>query len=138
VLNSVLKPAVPYQDQLAEGTKKIAGVSTFSSTPTLPDVIRLQATISEVTTNSISYGTVQTFVTKMAADINSIWYGDYNPAPARTIADWQPPGAFEVHASALRQTYAAFLAADSEVEDGVFVLEGMGGRGQAGADPQRR
>ena len=38
----------------------------------------------------------------------------------------EPQGSFEVHASALRQTYQAFLAGGHEMDGAIFVLEGIG------------
>jgi diguanylate cyclase (GGDEF)-like protein len=126
VLDSLLHPAVPFQVQLAQGTATIAGFPTFSSTPTMrADVAELQALIPKVEAKSVSFTDVIVFATKMAADIDNIWYRGYNHMQA-DIAAWQPPGSFEVHASALRQTYQAFLAGGQEIGGGIYVLEGVG------------
>jgi diguanylate cyclase (GGDEF)-like protein len=125
-LDDALKPAVPFADQLDEGMARLAALPFFSSTPTLrADLVGLRTTISKITTDAISYNSVHTFVSKVAADVDSIWYQGYGRLQS-DIAAWQPPGSFEVRASALRQTYVAFLAADNEVEGGVYVLEGTG------------
>ena len=126
VLDTLLHPAVPFSKQLAQGTATIAGFPTFSSTPTLrADVNELQAMIPEVEAKTVSFNAVHTFLAKMATDIDNIWYRDYNRLQA-DVAAWQPPGSFEVHASALRQTYQAFLAGGHEIEGAIFVLEGIG------------
>jgi len=126
VLDTLLHPAIPFSQQLAQGTATIAGYPTFSSTPILrADVSQLKALIPEVAAKAVSFDTVHVFLTKMASDINNIWYADYNRLQADT-ASWQPPGSFEVHASALRQTYQAFLAGGHEIEGAIFVLEGIG------------
>jgi diguanylate cyclase (GGDEF)-like protein len=128
-LDGLLKPAIPYGVQLARGTATIAQFPTFTSTPIMrADVATLRTIISKVADDTISYDSVNAFVTKMAADINNIWYGNFARLQA-DIAVWQPPGSFEVHASALRQTYAAFLAGGQEIEGGIFVLEGIGPSG---------
>jgi len=126
VLNSLLHPAVPFSTQLAQGTATIAGFPTFSSTPTLrADVRELQAMIPAVATKTVTFNDVHVFLSKMAIDIDNIWYRDFNRLQA-DVASWQPPGTFEVHASALRQTYEAFLAGGHEIEGAIFVLEGIG------------
>jgi len=126
VLDSLLKPAVPYRIQLAQGTAEIAGFPTFSSTPVMrSDVTEVRKIIPMIAADTISFSRVNSFLTKMSTDIDDIWYKDYNHLQA-DIAEWQPPGTFEVHASALRQTYAAFLAGGHEIEGGIFVLEGTG------------
>jgi diguanylate cyclase (GGDEF)-like protein len=126
VLNQLLHPAVPFAQQLAQGTATIAGYPTFSSTPTMrADVRELQAMIPKVAAKKISFDNVHVFLDKMANDIDNIWYADYNRLQ-RDTASWQPPGSFEVHASALRQTYQAFLAGNQEIEGAIFVLEGIG------------
>ncbi len=126
VLDELLHPTVPFSQQLARGTASIANFPTFSSTPTLrADVSKLQAMIPEVAAKSVSFTTVHTFLTKMASDIDDIWFKDFNRLQSDT-ASWQPPGSFEVHASALRQTYQAFLAGGHEIDGAIFVLEGIG------------
>jgi len=125
-LDALLKPAVPYRVQLAQGTAKIAGFPTFSSTPTLrSDVVQLKALIPEVVGNTISFTAARAFMVKMAADIDDIWYRDYDRLQS-DVSTWQPPGSFEVHAAALRQAYEAFLSGGHEVEGAIFVLEGIG------------
>ena len=126
VLDTLLHPAVPFSQQLAQGTRTIAGFSTFSSTPTLrADVAELQAMIPKVAAKTVSFNDVHVFLTKMASDIDNVWYDAYNRLQA-DVASWQPPGTFEVHVSALRQTYQAFLAGGHEIEGAIFVLEGTG------------
>jgi diguanylate cyclase (GGDEF)-like protein len=126
VLDTLLHPAIPFSTQLAQGTATIAGFPTFSSTPTLrADVAQLKAMIPKVASRSVSFDDVHAFLTKMAVDIDTIWYKDYNRLQSDT-ASWRPPGSFEVHTSALRQTYQAFLAGGHEIEGAIFVLEGIG------------
>jgi diguanylate cyclase (GGDEF)-like protein len=126
VLDKLLNPSVPFSKQLAQGTATIAGFPTFSSTPTLrADVTELQAIIPKVAAKTVSFNDVHVFLTKMASDIDNIWYKDYNRLQV-DVGSWQPPGTFEVHVSALRQTYQAFLAGGHEIEGAIFVLEGNG------------
>jgi diguanylate cyclase (GGDEF)-like protein len=126
VLDTVLKPAVPFRVQLAQGTSRVSGYPTFSSTPTLrADVAQLQALIPKVMANTVSFTTAHDFMAKMSADIDNIWYQKYNQLQA-DISTWQAPGSFEVHAAALRQTYQAFLTGGHEVEGAIYVLEGIG------------
>jgi diguanylate cyclase (GGDEF)-like protein len=125
-LDTLLHPQTPFGQELAHETSQISGFPTFSSTPTLrADVRHLETLISEVANGSVSYATVDQFETKMAADVDAVFYGDYNKLQA-AITAWQPPGSFEVHAAALRQTYAAFLAGGQEISGAIFVLEGLG------------
>jgi diguanylate cyclase (GGDEF)-like protein len=126
ILDTLLHPAVPFSKQLAQGTATIADFPTFSSTPTLrADVAELQAMIPKVAAETVSFNDVHVFLTKMASDIDNVWYKAYNRLQA-DVASWQPPGTFEVHVSALRQTYQAFLAGGHEIEGAIFVLEGTG------------
>src|SRR5665213_2959825 len=100
VLDTLLKPAVTFSVQLAQQTARIAGFPTFSSTPTLrADVAQLQALIPKVITNTVSYNAAHAFMIKMSADIDDIWYRDYNRLLA-DISTWQAPGSFAVHAAA--------------------------------------
>ena len=126
VLDTLLKPAVPFRVQLAQGTSRISGYPTFSSTPTLrADVAQLQALIPKVMANTVSFTTAHDFMAKMSADIDNIWYQKYNQLQA-DISTWQAPGSFEVHAAALRQTYQAFLTGGHGVEGAIYVLQGIG------------
>ncbi|HTZ09692.1 MAG TPA: diguanylate cyclase [Acidimicrobiales bacterium] len=126
VLDSLLKPAVPYETQLASGTSAIARFPTFSSTPTLrADVRHLRALIPAVESDAVSFDTARSFTGKMSDDVDALWYRDYARLQA-DISAWQPPGSFEVHASTLRQAYEAFLAGGREIEGALFVLEGIG------------
>ena len=126
-LDTLLHPAVPYSQQLQQATANIADFPTFSSTPTLrADVLELQAMIPQ---RGREVGVVHRRAQLPRQDGDrhrqQVWYGDYNRLQA-DIATWQPPGSFEVHASALRQTYQAFLAGGQEIEGAIFVLEGIG------------
>ena len=92
VLDTLLKPAVPFRAQLAQGTARIAGYPTFSSTPTLrADVAELQALIPKVVDNTVSFAVAQAFMAKMATDIDNIWYQDFNRLE-NDISTWQAPG----------------------------------------------
>ncbi len=126
VLDTLLKPTVPFRVQLAQGTSRISGYPTFASTPTLrADVVQLQALIPKVMANTVSFTTAHDFMAKMSTDIDNIWYRQYNQLQA-DISTWQAPGSFEVHAAALRQTYQAFLTGGHEVEGAIYVLQGTG------------
>jgi diguanylate cyclase (GGDEF)-like protein len=125
VLDTLLNPAVRFREQLAQGTAIIAGFPTFA-TPTLQaDVTQLRAVSLNVAADTISYTHVQTFLQKMAVDVDTVWYETYNNLQA-DISAWQPPGTFEVHASALRQTYQAYLSGGQLVMETALVLEGVG------------
>jgi diguanylate cyclase (GGDEF)-like protein len=125
-LDTLLKPAVPFRTQLAEGTTTLVSYPTFSSTPKLrSDVVRLKTMIPEVQARSITFTQVHAFLTMMAADIDNLWYHGYNRLQS-DIAAWQPPGLVEIHASALYQTYQAFLAGGHQVEGAIYVLQGTG------------
>ena len=126
-LNALLHAKTPFRQQLAGDTSNIAKFPTFSSTPALrADVTHLKALVAQETlTNAVPYSTVLAFQNKMASDIDAVWYRDYDELQA-AIAAWQPPGSFEVHTSALRQSYAAFLAGGTEITSALFVLEGLG------------
>jgi len=126
VLDQLLHPPVPFETQLALGTRQIEGFPTFSSTATLrADVARLRVLTTAVAAHSVSFDDVVAFTTKMGSDIDDVWYADFNRLQ-RDISAWQPPGSFEVHASALRQIYQAFLAGGQEVGGAIYVLEGIG------------
>ena len=125
-LDVLLSQRTPFRVQLRQLMAEAAGYPTFSSTPTLrADMAELARTITAVENGTTSFPVVIQFVTKMAADIDAVWYQGYDRLQTE-IAAWQPPGSFEVHAAALRQTYTAFLAGGHEVEGGIYVLEGIG------------
>ena len=86
---------------------------------------KIQTTIGDRLTK------VQRVSTKMADDIDALWYRDFNRTAGRHRI-LGSSGAFEVHAGALYQTYQAFLAGGHEIEGGIYVLEGIGP-----ADPSR-
>jgi len=126
VLDNLLHPAVPFQKQLAQGATVLAGYPTLSSTPTLrADMSELQAIIPEVVAGTISFDQVNAFFVKTDADIDNIWYRDYDQLQT-DIESWRPPGSFEAHMAALFQTYQAFLAGGNEIGGAVYVLEGVG------------
>jgi diguanylate cyclase (GGDEF)-like protein len=125
-LDGLLHAQVPFRVQLARVTSQIAAYPTFQSTPALrADVAELRNLVPQVAADTVSYSVVQPFATKMAADVDDVWYRDYDRMQA-DIGAWQPPGSFEVHAAALMQTYQAFLAGGHEIEGAIYVLEGVG------------
>lgn len=125
-LNALLHPSVPFGVQLSETTARIASQPAFTSTPTLRDDVRqLTSLVPQVADGTASFSTVHAFTNKMAADLDDLWYQAYDRLQ-NDISVWQPPGSFEVHAAALRQTYQAFLAGGHEVEGATYVLEGIG------------
>jgi hypothetical protein len=67
-----------------------------------------------------------TFMAKMSADIDDIWYRDFNRLLRPTSRRGRRQGSFVVHAAALRQAYEAFLAGGHEVDGAIYVLEGIG------------
>src|SRR6185312_9801259 len=99
---------------------------TFSATPALRrDLTRIKAIIPGVEAGTARFSSVHSLLNTMADDIDRLWYGNYNRLQA-DVASWQPPGAVEVHAATLYQTYQAFLAGSHEIEGGIYVLEGTG------------
>jgi len=125
-LDELLHPAVPFQDQLAAGATLIARYPTFSSTPTMrADVSELKAIIPEVVAGTISFAKLETFFVKINADIDTIWFNDFDRLQT-VIESWRPPASFEAHMAALVQTYEAYRAGGSELGDASFVLEGVG------------
>ena len=126
VLDQLLKPQTPFRTQLQGISRQVAATRTYFSTPTLRrDVAQLLQIVRGVTTNAVPYPRVSAFFITMAADIDNVWYGDYRNLQS-DLARWQPPGSLEVHASALRQVYSAFLAGGNEVSGAIYVLEGIG------------
>ena len=125
VLDALLRPTVPFETQLAQGTRQIEGFPTFRSTPTMrADVAEVQSLIRRVQASAVSFAEARAFMKKMAADIDAIWYRDFGQLQIDTAA-WRPPGSFEVHVSALRQAYQAFLTGGYEIEGALFFLEGI-------------
>jgi diguanylate cyclase (GGDEF)-like protein len=126
-LDTLLQQSTPFRVQLQHVTAQLAAYPTFSSTTQLrSDVSRVDSLLPGVENGTASYPDVHGFLTvKMAGDVNNLWYAAYNQQQS-DIDAWQPPGSFEVHAAALRQTYAAFLAGGNEIEGGIYVLEGVG------------
>ncbi len=98
-LDTLLRQATPFRVQLTQVTSQIAAYPTFSSTPTLrADVTELEGLVPRVASDTVSFSTVHAFTNKMAADVDNIWYADYNRLQA-DISAWQPPGSFEVDAA---------------------------------------
>src|SRR5579862_1317596 len=88
VLDQLLHPAIPFSKQLAQGTATIAGFPTFSSTPILrSDVATLKAMIPRVEAKTATFNDVHVFLTKMASDIDNVWYKDYDQLQAH-VAAW--------------------------------------------------
>ncbi len=125
-LDTLLHPTVPFRDQITQQLAAINRYPTFSSTSVLQaDVAALPGVILSMAEGSVAYGDVRNFLNGMAAEIDRVWSRDYQRLQA-DIAAWQPPGSFEVHTSALRQTYQAFQAGGHEIEGTIYVLEGTG------------
>jgi diguanylate cyclase (GGDEF)-like protein len=116
-----------YVETLASSAQNLATNPTFSSTPTLhADLQNFENLVPGIQDNTVPYTTVENLSTKFASDVDNLWYSDYDKLED-TVARWQPPGSFEVHVAALRQTYAAFLNGGYEIEGAIYVLEGQGG-----------
>jgi diguanylate cyclase (GGDEF)-like protein len=126
-LTALLKPPVPFRDQLDQDTAVIAALPTFTSTPTLrADMAELQSVSLRVAAGTISYAEVRAFNIKMFSDIDALWYAAYDRIQA-DIAAWRPPGSFAVHASTLIQTYQAFLSGAQLADATGLVLQNLGG-----------
>jgi len=126
VLDQLLKPPTPFRDQLAQQLAAMRDYPTFFSTPKLrADVAALPDVVVGSADGVTSFDDVEAFTTSMSNLIDGVWYGDYDRLQ-RDVAAWQPPGAFEVHVSTLRQAYQAFLSGGAEIGNTVFVLEGLG------------
>jgi diguanylate cyclase (GGDEF)-like protein len=125
-LDSLLKPSVPFDVQLADESENLAQSPVFAATPALrKDLAKVIALIPEIQARTTTFPEVHASLTKMADDIDALWYRDFNGLQDK-IATWGPPGVFEVHAAALYQAYQAFLAGGHEIEGGIYVLEGTG------------
>jgi diguanylate cyclase (GGDEF)-like protein len=125
-LDSLLKPSVPFDVQLADESENLAQSPVFAATPALRmDLAKVIALIPEIQARTTTFPEVHASLTKMADDIDALWYRDFNGLQDN-IATWGPPGVFEVHAAALYQAYQAFLAGGHEIEGGIYVLEGTG------------
>lgn len=125
-LDHLLKPSVPFRVQLTEEAARLDSSPTFAATPALrSDLVQVKEMIPKVEAGTGGFSSVHALLTKMAGDVDSLWYRHYDLLQA-DIAAWQPPGSFEVHTSALYQTYQAFLAGGHEIEGGIYVLEGTG------------
>ncbi len=125
-LDTLLKPTVPFDVQLADESENLAQSPVFTATPDLrKDLATAIALIPEIQTRKATFAEVHAALTKMANDIDALWYRDFNRLQDN-IATWGPPGVFEVHAAALYQAYQAFLAGGHEIEGGIYVLQGLG------------
>ena len=118
---------VDYIDTLPSSLAALAKNPTINSTPTLrADLAAFRAMVPEIQANTVPYSQVRNLSTKFAADVDNLWYSDYDNLQS-AVARWQPPGSFEVHVAALRQTYVAFLQGGYQVEGAIYVDEGQGG-----------
>ncbi len=124
-LDTLLKSAVPFDEQLAQATTSIAGFPDFSSPTLRDDVTELDALSREVAANTVAYADVIAFLTKMKHDVDDLWYQTYDELQA-DISAWRSPGSFGVNSSTLIQTYQAFLSGDHVVEQAYLVLLGVG------------
>ncbi len=125
VLDSLLHPAVPFEQQLALATASIAEFPDFSSPVLRDDVADLQALSLRVVANSIANADVEAFMLKMSGDIDNLWYQTYDQLQA-DVSAWGSPGSFGAHASTLIQTYQAFLSGSRMVRGAGMVLQGVG------------
>jgi diguanylate cyclase (GGDEF)-like protein len=127
VLATLLHPAVPFREQLAQGTASIADLPTFLSTPALhADVAELQVVSDRVLAGTISYLEVRALTNRIVLDIDNLWYSAYEHL-REDISVWRPKGSFAVRVSTLAQTYQAFLSGAQVVDGAGLVLEGLGG-----------
>ncbi len=124
-LDAILKPAVPFAEQLAQSTASISEFPDFSSPTLRQDVIELQALSVRAADNSVAYRDVATFMARMSLDIDTLWYQTYDTLQAH-ISESGSPGSFSVHASTLVQTYQAFLSGNRLLEGAGFILQGFG------------
>ena len=124
VLDSLLHPATPFAEQLAQATASIDQFPDF--TPTLRgDVTELKALSVKVVANTVAYADVGIFMARMSLDIDTLWYSTYDQLQA-DVSQWGSPGSFGVHASTLVQTYQAFLSGNRLLEGCGLVLQGVG------------
>ena len=125
-LDAVLHPSVPFIDQVAQQITALRRYPTFSTNPVLrSDVATLPYIVLNIAEGSATFDEVNDFLSTMAADVDKVWYADYNDLQAQ-VGVWSPPGSFELHVATLRQAYQAFLAGGQEIGNAVFVLEGIG------------
>ena len=126
VLDQLLKPPVPFRDQLDQQLAVLHDYPTFWSTaPLRADVAALPGVVVGSADGVTTFNEVEAFTTGMSDQIDDVWFRDYDQLQ-RDVSAWQPPGTFEVRVSTLRQTYQAFLAGGAEIANTVFVLEGLG------------
>ncbi|MDP9465331.1 MAG: HAMP domain-containing protein, partial [Actinomycetota bacterium] len=124
-LDALLKPAVPFKEQMARAMASVAEFPDFSSPMLRDDVAELQAMSLEVMANSIATADVEAFMVRMSGDIDNLWYQTYDQLQA-DVSAWGSPGSFGAHASTLLQTYQAFLSGSRVVRGAGMVLQGVG------------
>ena len=118
---------IDFSSVIRQGTATIVANSTFHSTPTLRvDTNGLLAMIPKIQSDSISFTQVRDLTDKFLADLVNLWVTDFNQLQT-AVGKWQPPGSFEVHVAALRQTYEAFMEGGFAIEGGIYVMTAEGG-----------
>jgi diguanylate cyclase (GGDEF)-like protein len=121
-LNAILN--IDFPSSIRQSVATITDNSTFRSTPTLrADNAVLAADASKVLAGTIGYTQLKDQTDKFMADLVNLWNADYNNLQ-NAVARWQPPGTFEVHVAALRQTYEAFVEGGFAIEGGISVMTG--------------
>ena len=116
-----------YATSLDTSLAALVANPTFSSTHVLrSDISKFRTMVPEIQAGTVPYAQVRDLSTQFAIDVDNLWYSDYENLQS-AVARWQPPGSFEVHVAALRQTYVAFLQGGYEVEGAIYVDEGQGG-----------
>lgn len=123
LLNTLMKPVVPFRQQLSQAQTRLGAVPLRSTTPEMrADLVDVAAIVSRLEAGTIEYIDVQAFTRKLALDFDNAWYAAYAKMQA-DISAWNPPGSFETHASALRQTYEAYLTVERLVNAAGLTLE---------------
>jgi diguanylate cyclase (GGDEF)-like protein len=121
-LNAILN--IDFPSSIRQSVATITDNSTFQSTPTLrADNAVLIADASKVLAGTIGYTQLKDQTDKFLADLVNLWNADYTNLQ-NAVARWQPPGTFEVHVAALRQTYEAFVEGGFAIEGGISVMTG--------------
>ncbi len=112
---------------LPEAQHLLSSSQVFVSTPTLKadDLATLKLN-AQIEAGHGDYATATATLDKFANALDSYWISKYQKLES-DVSAWNPPGTFETHLSALRQTYATFDAGIYSDRDAIDVLEGIGG-----------
>ncbi len=114
---------VDFASTLQSSLAAVSADRTLRSTAQLRADARALEALTPGVGTSTSYDQIGGVFRTYCNDVNTLWLKDFADLQHQ-VSRWQPPGSIDTGMTALRQTFAAYLAGLDEVEAGNFVLNG--------------